>query len=438
MFDFIILCPSGSPDATVPIAGSRAGALGLVNLEFAADLDAGLAQLRRLCELGRGRCGALVDDQEVLAAVLDAALEGLDVVVLANTPFDQLSVLVQRVHEAGLQAYVVATRYDEAVAAEDAGADAVIAKGHEAGGWISDEGSFVLCQRLLAKLSTPVYVHGGIGAHTVAAAYVCGAAGAVLDAQLLLARESPLPEGLKAALAGVDGSETVTLGAELGATFRAYSRQGPGELEQLRALEHELTPSAESLRRWRSEVKTLVGESPVDAGVLALGQDAALADDLARRFGNVAGMIDGLLRGDRELMRDARAGQPAGGGRRRGRGPPQPLSDRAGADDARQRPRGVRRRGGRRRRAAVPGARADARPGSRRAAGPHRRAGRRAIVGGWPARLRARGPARGAAAGRTRAQTAVCADRRRASRPGARARSRRNRDLPARAIAGAA
>src|SRR5271156_5588375 len=76
LFDFITLCPSGSSDATVPIAGSRAGALGVVNLEFAADLDAGLEQLRRLCELGRGRCGALLDGQEVLAAVLGASLDG--------------------------------------------------------------------------------------------------------------------------------------------------------------------------------------------------------------------------------------------------------------------------------------------------------------------------------------------------------------------------
>jgi NAD(P)H-dependent flavin oxidoreductase YrpB (nitropropane dioxygenase family) len=294
LFDFIILCPSGSPDATIPIAGARAGALGLVNLEFAIDLDAGLAQLRRLCELGRGRCGALIDDPEVLAAVLAAPPEGLDTIVLANTPLDQLSALVQQVHDAGCKAYVVATRFDEAVAAADAHADAVIAKGHEAGGWIGDEGSFVLCQRLLATLSVPVYVHGGIGVHTVAAAYVSGAAGAVLDAQLLLTRESPLADGLQAALAGVDGSETLTFGAELGAAFRAYSRHGHGALEQLRTLEHELAPSAESLQSWRAQVKARVGADPAQEAVLALGQDAAFAGDLARRFGNVAGVIDGL------------------------------------------------------------------------------------------------------------------------------------------------
>jgi acyl transferase domain-containing protein/NAD(P)H-dependent flavin oxidoreductase YrpB (nitropropane dioxygenase family) len=294
LFEFITLCPSGSSDATVPIAGSRAGALGVVNLEFAIDLDAGLAQLRRLCELGRGRCGALVDEQEVLEAVLGASLDGLESIVLANTPVDQLSALVELVHGARLRAYVVATRLQEAVAAEAAGADAVIAKGHEAGGWIGEEGSFVLSQRLLATLRTPVLLHGGIGLHTVAAAYVSGAAGVVLDAQLLLARESPLPDGLAATLAGFDGSETATLGMELGAPFRAHSRPGLRGLELLGGVEQELAASAGSRAAWRAAVKAHVGGVPADAAVLPLGQDAAFAADLARRFDNVAGIIDGL------------------------------------------------------------------------------------------------------------------------------------------------
>ena len=78
MFEFIVLCPTGAPDAAVPIAGSRAGALGVVSLELATELDAGLAQLHRLCEHGRGRCGALVDGAEVLDTVVRASLDGLD------------------------------------------------------------------------------------------------------------------------------------------------------------------------------------------------------------------------------------------------------------------------------------------------------------------------------------------------------------------------
>ena len=196
-----------------------------------------------------------------------------------------------------------------------------IAKGHEAGGWIGEEGSFVLSQRLLGTLSIPVYLHGGIGLHTAAAAYVAGAAGAVLDAQLLLARESPLPDSLRATLAGVDGSETVTLGARLGAPFRAYSRPGLHSLEQLRAVEEELLASADARGGVaRGRQRRDVGGAGTDAAVLPLGQDAAFAAELARRFDTVAGIIDGLRAAIARRLRDARGRQSAGRGRRRRRG----------------------------------------------------------------------------------------------------------------------
>jgi acyl transferase domain-containing protein/NAD(P)H-dependent flavin oxidoreductase YrpB (nitropropane dioxygenase family)/NADP-dependent 3-hydroxy acid dehydrogenase YdfG len=294
LFDFIVLCPTGLPDASIPIAASRAGALGVVSLEHAVELDAGLSQLHRLCALGHGRCGALLDSRELLDAVLESAPEGLHAVMLANAPVDQLGGLVASAHGAGLQAYVVATRLEEALAAEDAGADAIIAKGHETAGWIGDEGAFVLTQRLLATLSTPVLVHGGIGVHTVAAAYVAGAAGAVLDAQLLLTRESPLPDELRGIVAGLDGSETATLGADLGAPFRAYSRPGLRGLQLLHDAELELAPRAAALAQWRATVKARVAAGAAEEAVMPLGQDAALAADLAERFGNVAGVLDAL------------------------------------------------------------------------------------------------------------------------------------------------
>ena len=119
-------------------------------------------------------------------------------------------------------------------------------------------------------------------------------AGAVLDAQLLLARESRLPDGLRTALAGIDGSETEALGAQLGAPFRAYSRPGIRGLELLRSAEQEFTPGPESREEWRAAVRTHVGGEPAEGAVLPLGQDAAFAADLARRHRTVAGIIGGL------------------------------------------------------------------------------------------------------------------------------------------------
>jgi len=334
LFDYIVLCPTGSPDPGVPIAASRAGALGVVNLELSEDLAAALAQLATLCQLGRGRCGALVDRPQALEGVLEANLDGLHTILLGLGGFPEhaLEGAVARVHEAGLEAYAVATRLEHALAAQAAGADAVIAKGHESGGWIGEDGAFVLCQRIVQALASsshehhsprgplPVFVQGGVGLRTVAAAHVAGAAGAVLDAQLLLARESPAPAALRNTLAALDGSETAALGAELGASFRIHSRPGLRGAELLRAAASSLeaereieagedatgqagesprkeageSQAGESAReRWRAVVRAHVSAAGADAA-LPLGQDAAFAAELARRFGTVAGILDGL------------------------------------------------------------------------------------------------------------------------------------------------
>ena len=211
----------------MPIAAARAGALGVISLEFGPDREAGLAQLRRLGALGRGRAGALIDDREVLESVLAAGGETLDAIVLANLPAESLGSLVESVHAAGLQALVVAGRLEEALAAEQAGADAVIAKGHEAGGWIGERGRVrALTAAAGGRSQRRCTCTGGSGCTRSRPPTSAGAAGAVLDGQLLLARESPLAEQMRAAVAAMDGSETAVLGAELGAPFRAYSRPG--------------------------------------------------------------------------------------------------------------------------------------------------------------------------------------------------------------------
>src|SRR5439155_777920 len=150
----------------------------------------------------------------------------------------------------------------EAEVARAAGADALIAKGHEAGGWVGDETSFVLLQRLIARLGVPIWVQGGIGLHSVAAAYVAGAAGVVLDSQLLLATDAPSSEQLRGRLQAMDGSETICVGAGLGAQFRTYARAGLAPLEALLQLETRLTVGDQTADAvalaWRAAVSRLV------------------------------------------------------------------------------------------------------------------------------------------------------------------------------------
>ncbi|MDH3284565.1 MAG: acyltransferase domain-containing protein, partial [Acidobacteriota bacterium] len=138
--------------------------------------------------------------------------------------------------------------------------------------------------------------HGGIGTHTAAACAAAGAAGVVLDAQLALTRESMLSEPAKAAVRAMDGSETVTVGAELGGSFRTYTRPhlpAAGELAARAAALLADGPATEETRmKWRRAVEERVDWSV--GGIWPIGQDAAFAAALARRHVTVAGVLDAI------------------------------------------------------------------------------------------------------------------------------------------------
>lgn len=314
-FEYIVLSPPGTPDPSLPIAGSRAGAVGVVNLEFASDPTAARAAVSRVARFGRGRYGVLVPgDEELLSTILAEESPSLEIIIFAHTSCGLLDHLVDSVHAQGRRAYFVATTLAEAKAAEEARIDAVIAKGHEAGGWVGEESSFVLVQRLLEQLRTPVWVQGGVGLQTVAACYSAGAAGAVLDNQLLLARESPLPLGVTSAFEALDGSETECLGAGIGERFRVFSRPGLSPVAELREVEASVTlgdrDPHDTQRRWRSAVGERVDWRDLQTCVLPMGQDACFAADLSRRYRTVGGILTALNEAVLKHCRIARARKP--------------------------------------------------------------------------------------------------------------------------------
>src|SRR5262249_6118217 len=151
----------------------------------------------------------------------------------------------------------------------------IIAKGNEAGGWVSDETSFILLQRFVDGIRIPVWVQGGIGLHTVGACLAGGAAGVVLDDQLALARESVLPERVKSAVRRMDGSETLCLGEGLGLACRIYHRPGLPPVQELQKLSVRLTsesgPGSENFLSWQVAVEARTGWEDPQRCVWLLG-----------------------------------------------------------------------------------------------------------------------------------------------------------------------
>ena len=290
-------CSSMQP--SIAIATCRAGELAVVDFEYARDHEAADQAIRQLNATLRAPFGIKLSGEatELFARVTADPPENLKTLIVASDRPSELEEQVRRLREREITTLLEATSLEEARAGASIGVDGLIAKGHEAGGRIGDETTFILLQRFRAEINLPVWAQGGIGMHTAPACAAAGAAGIILDHQLALTRESPLNEWIKARIASMDGSETICLGEQLGEMYRVYFRPGYPAVKELQAIEARLIsderPQAEILADWRQAIFERAGLKS-DQNALLLGQDAAFAASLAKRYRTVGGVLLGM------------------------------------------------------------------------------------------------------------------------------------------------
>ncbi|MGE0134127.1 MAG: SDR family NAD(P)-dependent oxidoreductase [Dehalococcoidia bacterium] len=265
----VVLSPFEAPDHGLVIAAARAGALGV--LDLGRDRGQAFASLYQLAAEPRLEFGVRVPE----GVLFDAERLPANITTIVVAAGEDLA------RWAGFRRVVQVTSVEEATAARDAGADAIIAKGHEAGGRVGSETAFVLLQELVRGIDLPIWVQGGIGMFTAAACVAGGAAGVVLDSQTALLHESALPADLKRVVAAMDGSETLVLHEH-----RVYSRPGLN-LSEL---------SAEAL-------VARLGAGSLSEHVLPAGADAAFAAGFAEEYGSIGRLVPALERRIDEQLR---------------------------------------------------------------------------------------------------------------------------------------
>jgi acyl transferase domain-containing protein/NAD(P)H-dependent flavin oxidoreductase YrpB (nitropropane dioxygenase family)/NADP-dependent 3-hydroxy acid dehydrogenase YdfG len=309
-FTIAVLNVTGWPDPGPAVAAARSGAVGILNLEYiernkAADMVARAASLvqRAKGELGVRIAAGVSWAEDFLGSLPD----GIAFVILAAD--ESVNYAALRAAAGRRRCLLEVTSSIQAAGARATGFSALIAKGHEAGGHVGEESTFVLLQRLLAEHDLPVWAWGGIGLHSAAACFAGGAAGVVLDSQVLLTSESNIPATVRAALSRVDGGETICLGQEAGPLFRVYKQPGGKASAELQALEHRLN-GPKAREQWVQAIQSAVGWGAHDVSIWPLGQDAAFARSFADRYDNVAGILDAMHEAVREHARLAMENQP--------------------------------------------------------------------------------------------------------------------------------
>ncbi|HEY7387788.1 MAG TPA: beta-ketoacyl synthase N-terminal-like domain-containing protein, partial [Bryobacteraceae bacterium] len=292
----LVFAPDAFEEVGILAAAQEGGFTGVLALDY-LPVDRANSALYALSKTAASFWVSAAHLSERLRGQLRPAMEsGLSGVVLTDAGSESLADSIRWCRELGLEAAVQVTSLPEAERAAESGATALVVKGSESGGRVGEETVSILLQRILPKVTIPVYARGGVGLHTAAACVAAGAAGVALDWQLALAEESTLPEEIKSKIARMDGSETAILGQDSATRFRAYSRIGESAFAELKKLEESqgVSPEAapETLARWR----TAVEERITRRELLAIGQDAAFAGYLADQYRTVGGICRAIAR----------------------------------------------------------------------------------------------------------------------------------------------
>ena len=200
---------AGASRGELAAAVSGAGALGCLGVGSATPVE--WVERNSAVAAASGRPFGI----GLLAWALDARPDLVEAVLAARPALVSVSYgpyerYVPRLRDAGLVVATQAGTVAEAVAAERAGVDVVVARGGEGGGHgRNDVATLPLLQGVLDAVGIPVLAAGGIAtARGVAAVLAAGAAGAWVGTAFLTCREAATSEAARVRLLAADSTDT--------------------------------------------------------------------------------------------------------------------------------------------------------------------------------------------------------------------------------------
>jgi acyl transferase domain-containing protein/NAD(P)H-dependent flavin oxidoreductase YrpB (nitropropane dioxygenase family) len=256
------ITPFEKPDTELAIALNQSGIFPVLNLGY--QLPEAIQALNKLVQSGVTDFGVCIPSSDLTTIELPVQVS---LIIIPD------GVEFQR--KAGVK--LIRQVYDltSARQAKITAADGIIVKGNEGAGRVGHESSFVLFQRVIQEIKDiPVWVQGGVGLHTAAALVAQGAAGIILDSQLVLFPECGAPKAIKDICAKLSGTETRLFG-----DYRLLSRPNSPVVAQ------DITPK---------ELTAYFNDFDLEKSYLPLGQDITLSADLFGRYKKLSKLVFGI------------------------------------------------------------------------------------------------------------------------------------------------
>lgn len=161
---------------------------------------------------------------------------------------------------------------------EDAGADAVVAEGEEAGGHIGSQTTMALVPQVVDAVRIPVIAAGGIAdKRGVVAAFALGAKGVQVGTVLLATVECPIHQNYKQMVVEAKDTSTVVTGRTTGAPVRVL--KNPMAMEYLR-MSNKGAELMELEKLTLGSLRRAVFDGDIETGSFMAGQIAGLVKEI--------------------------------------------------------------------------------------------------------------------------------------------------------------
>ncbi|MFW9924002.1 MAG: beta-ketoacyl synthase N-terminal-like domain-containing protein, partial [Candidatus Thorarchaeota archaeon] len=302
--------PLGITDIALIKEVEKNGGIGLVNLERVKETKAKVLIKSCSNEL-QNYFGIRIVSQENLKLISEIIHNNQNLILIIS----ELKLSEKQIDELKskkIPLFVEVISLNEAY--QNKWADAFIIKGNEAAGRIGDETSFVLAQQF-ADAGLPFIVQGGMGLYTVPAVLAIGALGIIFVTQLYLTPECPISDKNKTFLANLDPTDTNIVGNSTGFKYRVFAKLATQIVKDYIEKEKELLKfeELERTKKFRELVysnEELFETENILNSFLPVGQDISFAKTLTDKFGNVAGIINGIQKQVKDQISNALKNYP--------------------------------------------------------------------------------------------------------------------------------
>jgi len=201
--------------AELVAAVSENGGLGILAAGSLSGIEEIIKEIKKTKELTTKPFGINIpifkpNSAEIIKTALEEGIK------IFSTSAGSPKKYTKELKEKGAKVFHVIASVEHARKAEDAGVDAIVAEGIEAGGHDSPEGitTMALVPQVVDAVKIPVIAAGGIAdKRTFNAAIDLGASAVQLGTRFMVSKESPLNEKVKNFLLTVKDNGTILLGA---------------------------------------------------------------------------------------------------------------------------------------------------------------------------------------------------------------------------------